>query len=74
MKNGAICLIMFTPGFMVIIMSKMVHFFLFFADARNKSVTVWTKCLPANERFCLVFSENAMDCWTMESFIIFLLT
>ena len=40
-KNGVICpAIMFTPGVMVIKMSKTAHFFFFFADNNKKLVTV----------------------------------
>ena len=40
-KNGIICLvIMFTPGVMVMKVSKLAHFLYFFADDTKKLVTV----------------------------------
>ena len=42
-KNGLICVVMFTCGFMVIKMSKLAHSFVFSADNSKKSVTVWAK-------------------------------
>ena len=41
-KNGVICLvIMFTPAVIVIKLSKMVNFFIFFANVNKKLVIIW---------------------------------
>ena len=41
-KNGVICLvIMFTPTVIVIKLSKMVNFFIFFANVNKKLVIIW---------------------------------
>ena len=44
-KNGLICLVMFSPTFMVVKMSKMVHFLYFLLMTAKKPVTVWLKYL-----------------------------
>ena len=49
-KNGLVCLvIMFTPGVMVIKMSKIAQF-MYFLLMTVKKVTVWAKYLSASER------------------------
>ena len=49
-----VCLvIMFTPGVMVIKMSK----------SRKKSATVWAKYFSTVEKSYLAFLENVMDFW-----------
>ena len=55
---------MFTPGVIVIKMSKVAQF-VFSADASKKLVPVWTKYLRASERSYLALSENAMNSWIL---------
>ena len=60
-EDGVICLvIMFTPRFMVLEMSKM-NFLLM--PAKNRPH--YMKYLRASERSYLALSENAMDCWIL---------
>ena len=59
-KNELICLVMFSLAFMVIKMSQMGHFFVFSANERKKSVTVWEKYLSASGRSHLTLLANAM--------------
>ena len=61
-KNGVIGqVITFTPGVIVIKMSKNGSFFIFSADDNERSVTVWGKYLGASERSCLALSESYVD-------------
>ena len=66
-KNGVIYLvIMFTPGVMIIKMSKNGSFFVFSADYSPKSVTVWGKQLSSSERSYLALFENADELLSSE--------
>ena len=59
-ENGVICLVnMFAPGVMVIKMSKMTLYGLYFLlmPAKNQSL-IWRKYLRASERSYLALSEN----------------
>ena len=42
-KIGLICLVMFSPTFMIIKMSQMAFFFVFSADGTKKTPTVYAK-------------------------------
>ena len=52
---------MFISRVMIIKMSELAHFFVFFADGSKKAVLVWEKYLSASERSYLAVLENAMD-------------
>ena len=60
-RNGVTCLVIFTSGFVVIKMLKMV----FSADCSKMSVIVWAKYVSASKRSYLALSENAMDHWIL---------
>ena len=64
--NGIICqVIMFIPVVMVIIMSKIAHFCIFWTwEYKNQSV--WKKYSSASERSFLAISKYAMNFWIMK--------
>ena len=57
-KWGHCVVIMFTPRFMVIKMSKMALFFCIFCRWQQKSVTVWAKYLRVSERSYLTLQKK----------------
>ena len=61
-KNELICLVMFSLAFMVIMVIYATDgsFFVFSADERKKSVTVWKKYLSASGRSHLALLANAI--------------
>ena len=60
-KNGVICLVtMLTPRIMVIKMSKMAHFFVFFADDSKILVLLCGNYFNAPTRSYWVLPENCM--------------